>query len=152
MVSSRSKHRISVKYFITIPICLLVAVCNFFVAKTLSDSIADSKLEIFTDKNVTNIRAIVPTLALSIWEFNVDRVASTLSGIDDNDTFLFASIWADKLEFSLRGDRIAYDENTMVFQESVGTPVGDGRYLIQGDVLTLFFPIELKKMTMKLDI
>lgn len=94
--------RIPVKYFIIVPICLLVAICNFFVAKTLSDSIADSKLEIFTEKNITNIRAILPTLALSIWEFNVDRVASTLSGIDDSKTFLFAAVTADDLEFSFR--------------------------------------------------
>ena len=103
--------RIPVKYFIIIPICLLIAICNFIVAKTLNDSIADSKLEIFTEKNITNIRAIIPTLALSIWEFNVDRVASTLSGIDDGKTFLFAAVSADEMEFSFRGNRKAYENS-----------------------------------------
>lgn len=133
--------RIPVKYCIIVPICLLVAICNFFVAKTLSDSIADSKLEIFTEKNITNIRAIVPTLALSIWEFNVDRVASTLSGIDDGTTFLFAAVTADKLEFSFRGDRKAYEDSLYALEHREPTTNRSGIHLIDNQVLTLRFPI-----------
>lgn len=133
--------RFPVKYFIIVPICLLVAICNFFVAKTLNDSIADSKLEIFTEKNITNIRAIIPTLALSIWEFNVDRVASTLSGIDDGKTFLFAAVVADELEFSFRGDRKAYEQSLNALEQHEPTINQSGIHLISNKVLTLRFPI-----------
>lgn len=141
----RMKNRIPVKYIIVIPICFLVAVSNFFVAKTLSDSIASSKITMFTDKNVTNVKTITPILALSIWEYNVDRVASTLTGLDDGETFLFASVWADDLEFLFRGDRNAYDASNAVMQVAEGTPIGGGRYLIKGDVLTIFFPIVIEE-------
>lgn len=137
--------RIPVKYFIIVPICLLVAVCNFFVAKTLTDSFAESKLEIFTEKNITNLRTILPTLALSIWEFNVDRVASTLTGIDDGQTFIFASVWADNLEFSFRGDRDIYGTTAQAFADADVMEVGDGQYLVKDDRLVIRFPIVLQE-------
>ena len=79
-----------------------------------------------------------------MWEFNVDRVSSTLTGIDDQQSFLFASVWADKMEFSFLGDRTAYEQSAASLADSEVTPVGAGSYLIKDDTLSLHFPIKLE--------
>lgn len=137
--------RISVRYLIIAPICLLVAACNYFVTNALAGYIADSQSAMFTDKNVTNIKTIIPTLALSLWEFNDDRVASILTGIDDGDTFLFASVLADGLEFSFRGNRIAYERSVAALKVAPEENIGQSGYLIHEDVLIVFFPIAVEK-------
>ncbi|MEM9342185.1 MAG: EAL domain-containing protein [Pseudomonadota bacterium] len=104
----------------------------------------ESQTSAFIQRNTTNIRALAPTLAFSVWEFNQDRALSTIAGLDDGKSFRSASVLTDGLVFASNG-RPELEAGAVVdIINATGQPIFDGAYAIQDGALFVRYPIWLE--------
>lgn len=135
--------RLSIRYFIIGPILLLVGLSNLFVSNTLIAYSEESQLNNFIEKKFTTTRTILPTLALSIWEFNIDIVNSTLAGLDDNDNFIYSEIIAEGGSFATYGNN-AFKTQAEALLSRESEQITQYKYQITNDVFIVTYPIKLE--------
>lgn len=146
---SHAFHRISLRSFIILTVILVVGISNAIVTRLLVVHSERSQIEDFIHLHAANVKSLAPTLALTVWEFNVQRANSTLSGLDDEETFLFAGLVADQMQFAVQGDQAAFDQARETVQDFSWKPLYSGQYRISGNMLTIHFPIVIEQSNRK---